>query len=56
MHGPTCIFWANLTPLSLEVVGCGTGELYAAQQNIEFLPKLFMPWIYAEVSWHNHAR
>ena len=21
MHGPTCIFWANLTPFSLQVVG-----------------------------------
>ena len=20
MHGPTCIFWANLTPFSLEMV------------------------------------
>ena len=21
MHGPTCIFWGNLTPFSLEVAG-----------------------------------
>ena len=31
MHGPTCIFWANLTPFSLQHVGTAFGFLTAAQ-------------------------
>ena len=33
MHGPTCIFWANLTPLSLKLavlVICAVGVLRGA--------------------------
>ena len=29
MHGPTCIFWANLTPLSLKR-GCGATKIVLA--------------------------
>jgi hypothetical protein len=29
MHGPTCTFWANLTPSSLLALQVGTGEDFA---------------------------
>ena len=29
MHGPTCIFWANLTPFSLEVAAEAAAEVEA---------------------------
>jgi hypothetical protein len=30
MHGPTCIFWANLTPCWLGAVDSGKQQVYAA--------------------------
>ena len=32
-----------------ERLGVGAGELFAAQQNVEFVGRLLMPWIYTEL-------
>jgi hypothetical protein len=40
MHGPTCIFWANLTPLSLRQVRACGGAAAAAAAGLGRLQRL----------------
>jgi lysine-specific demethylase 8 len=43
MHGPTCIFWASLTPFSLEAVGGYGGGRFPALAEAAFVEAVLEP-------------
>ena len=46
-HGDPCV--EKVIATEAERVGAGQGEMYAAQQNVEFVARLVMPWVYGEL-------
>lgn len=56
-HGDACV--EKVIATEAERVGCGQGEMYAAQQNVEFVARAVMPWVYGELfarAVRNYAR
>jgi hypothetical protein len=46
-HGDPCV--EKVIATEAERVGAGQGEMFAAQQNVEFVARLVMPWVYGEL-------
>ena len=49
-HGDACV--EKVIAAEAERVGAGQGEMYAAQQNVEFLARLLMPWLCVHTTRH----
>merc|ERR1711969_72891 len=46
-HGDPCV--DKVIATESERIGAGQGEMFAAQQNVEFVARLVMPWVYGEL-------
>ena len=46
-HGDECV--DKVTAAEAERMGAGQGELFAAQESVEFAVRMVMPWVYSEL-------